>query len=68
MTNKNKYPEKDLGADGRTRPGERKDPAKYLNLRIFPCPTCKRPNQLTGRNVLMDFECDFCAGDAEFPY
>lgn len=29
--------------------------------RIFPCPTCKQPNKLTGRDVELGYQCDDCA-------
>ena len=29
--------------------------------RIFPCPTCKRPNMLTSADVRRHYQCDDCA-------
>jgi len=29
--------------------------------RIFPCPTCERPNMLTAQDVKLHYQCDICA-------
>jgi len=33
--------------------------------RIHPCPTCKKPNRLTDRDVQLGYQCDECADAAE---
>lgn len=36
--------------------------------RIYPCPTCKRPNRLTKKDVQLHYQCDQCADEAERGY
>jgi len=31
------------------------------NPRVHPCPTCKRPNALTTKDVRLGYQCDACA-------
>lgn len=31
------------------------------NPRVHPCPTCKRPNMLTPKDVRLGYQCDACA-------
>lgn len=38
--------------------------ALRAGARIYPCPTCKRPNRLTAADVKKGYQCDSCA-DAE---
>ena len=38
------------------------------NPRIYPCPTCKKPNRLTRKDVLLHYQCDECADRAEGKY
>ena len=33
--------------------------------RIYPCPTCKRENMLTAKDVKLGYQCDICADAAE---
>lgn len=33
--------------------------------RIYPCPTCNRPNQLTAEDKKRGYQCDRCADQAE---
>lgn len=35
------------------------------NPRNLPCPTCKRENRLTPKDVSLGYQCDFCADQAE---
>jgi len=35
------------------------------NPRIYPCPTCGRENVLTGKDVALGYQCDYCADVAE---
>ncbi len=35
------------------------------NPRNLPCPTCKRPNRLTPKDVRLGYQCDSCADAAE---
>lgn len=35
------------------------------NPRCYPCPTCERPNKLTGIDVERGYQCDRCADDLE---
>jgi hypothetical protein len=46
------------------RPGSALRAAGKANPRNLPCPTCKRPNQLTPADVARGYQCDGCA-DAE---
>ena len=39
--------------------------ALHPGRRIHPCPTCKEPNRLTGRDVRCHYQCDHCADIAE---
>lgn len=45
------------------------DPGGHSALRagerIFPCPTCKRPNMLTQADKDRHYQCDHCADAAE---
>ena len=36
--------------------------------RIYPCPTCERPNQLTAHDVFLGYQCDQCADELERGY
>jgi hypothetical protein len=29
--------------------------------RVYPCPTCERPNQLCAEDVQLGYQCDYCA-------
>ena len=33
--------------------------------RVYPCPTCKRENQLTAADVKRGYQCDYCADALE---
>lgn len=35
--------------------------ASRSNPRSYPCPTCKRENMLTARDVARHYQCDYCA-------
>lgn len=35
------------------------------NPRKYPCPTCKRENKLTLKDVRLGYQCDSCADRAE---
>lgn len=35
------------------------------NPRNRPCPTCKRPNRLTPKDVALGYQCDSCADRLE---
>jgi hypothetical protein len=35
------------------------------NPRIYPCPTCKKPNKLTLKDVRLGYQCDECADREE---
>lgn len=35
------------------------------NPRNLPCPTCKRPNMLTPKDVALHYQCNICADAAE---
>jgi hypothetical protein len=39
--------------------------ATKSNPRNLPCPTCKRPNRLTPKDVACGYQCDTCADKAE---
>jgi len=39
--------------------------ATQSNPRVHPCPTCKRPNMLTAKDVQLGYQCDRCADIAE---
>lgn len=39
--------------------------ATASNPRIHPCPTCERPNMLTGLDVARGYQCDHCANELE---
>ena len=39
--------------------------ATRSNPRKYPCPTCKRPNMLTAKDVRLGYQCDICADAAE---
>lgn len=38
------------------------------NPRNLPCPTCKRENALTPKDVALGYQCDICADGDEFGY
>ena len=46
-----------------------RDPGGRSALRkgelLFRCPTCRRPNMLTQRDVKLDYQCDLCADALE---
>ena len=35
------------------------------NPRIYPCPTCEKPDRLTLKDVRLHYQCDRCADAAE---
>lgn len=35
--------------------------ATRSNPRIYPCPTCKKPNRLTAKDKSLGYQCDECA-------
>lgn len=35
------------------------------NPRIYPCPTCQRPNKLTRKDLNLGYQCDACADRSE---
>lgn len=35
--------------------------ATRRNPRVFPCPSCKRSNRLTAKDVSHGYQCDSCA-------
>lgn len=35
------------------------------NPRIYPCPSCGRPDRLTAKDVALGYQCDRCADAAE---
>ena len=39
--------------------------ALRVGARIFPCPTCHRPNKLTAADVKKGYQCDTCADGEE---
>lgn len=39
--------------------------ASRSNPRIYRCPTCKKPNRLTKKDVSLGYQCDTCADRAE---
>ena len=39
--------------------------ALHPGRRCFPCPTCKKPNRLTAKDVAAGYQCDECADKAE---
>ena len=39
--------------------------ATKANPRNKPCPTCRRPNKLTPRDVALGYQCDSCADKME---
>ena len=39
--------------------------ALRVGERIYPCPTCQRPNSLTSADVKRGYQCDRCADAAE---
>jgi len=39
--------------------------ALHPGKRLYPCPTCKRPNQLTARDKYTGYQCDRCANAQE---
>jgi hypothetical protein len=39
--------------------------ATRSNPRNLPCPTCRRPNQLTPKDKSLGYQCDRCADRAE---
>lgn len=39
--------------------------ATHDNPRNLPCPTCRRPNRLTPKDVQLGYCCDACADAAE---
>lgn len=36
--------------------------------REFPCPTCKKPNKLTAKDIKLGYQCDICADADEGGY
>jgi hypothetical protein len=42
--------------------------ATASNPRVHPCPTCKRPNRLTRKDVNLGYQCDSCADNDERGY
>ena len=36
------------------------------NPRIYPCPTCKRPNMLTAQDIRQGYQCDICADGCSY--
>jgi len=46
-------------------PGSALRKATKGNPRIYPCPTCKRPNKLTAQDKARGYQCDACADRAE---
>lgn len=42
-------------------PGSALCKATKGNPRIFPCPTCGKPNKLTKADVRKEYQCDDCA-------
>ena len=42
-------------------PGSALRTATKQNPRSLPCPTCKRPDLLTPRDVRLGYQCDDCA-------
>lgn len=42
--------------------------ASKRNPRNLPCPTCKRPDQLTPADVALGYQCDGCADIEEGAY
>jgi hypothetical protein len=49
----------DPGGESALRAADEKNPRNH------PCPTCKRPNLLTLKDVRLGYQCDFCARRAE---
>lgn len=49
----------DPGGRSALRAATKSDP------RIHPCPSCERPNRLTGQDVALGYQCDPCADAAE---
>lgn len=47
------------------RPGSALRAARKGNPRNLPCPTCKRPDQLTPADVARGYQCDGCADTEE---
>jgi len=39
--------------------------ALHPGKRIYPCPTCGKPNRLTAKDVKKHYQCDECADRAE---
>lgn len=39
--------------------------ASPKNPRIYPCPTCLKPNKLTAADVRREYQCDACADQDE---
>ncbi len=50
------------------RPGSALRAASKRNPRNLPCPTCKRPDQLTPADVAHGYQCDGCADVEEGAY
>lgn len=42
--------------------------ATPTNPRIYPCPTCERPNKLTAIDVKRGYQCDRCADRTEMGF
>jgi hypothetical protein len=59
----------ELGYDYELRAHRFRDPngqsALHPGARTHSCPTCKRPNMLTSRDVVKGYQCDYCADAAE---
>lgn len=49
-------------------PGTALRAASKRNPRNKPCPTCRRPNMLTPKDVALGYQCDRCADFAERGY
>jgi hypothetical protein len=50
------------------RPGSALRAATRNNPRKHPCPTCKRKNMLTPKDVALGYQCDYCADQLERGY
>jgi hypothetical protein len=42
--------------------------ALRAGARIYPCPTCERPNMLTAKDNKLGYQCDRCADALEGGY
>ena len=52
----------DPGGRSALRAASKNDP------RIWPCPTCRAPNRLTRKDIVLHYQCDECADRVEGRY